>query len=57
MPYLGRNWLRQCKNPHNYFPRIVENVTMTDLGAEVFRSIEMLLQALNPAVPEPLNNN
>ena len=40
-----------------FFSRIVESVSMTDLGAEVFRSIQMLSQALKPAVPEPLNNN
>ena len=62
MLYLGRNWPRQCKNPHKvdvvlffFFSRSVKSVSkaVTDPRAEVGRSIEMLSQALKPAVWHP----
>ena len=64
MLYLGRNWPRQCKNPHKvvvvvvvvfFLFRSVESVSkaVTDPRAEVGRSIVMLSQALEPAVWHP----
>ena len=58
MPYLERNWLREWKHSHIvvvvavFFIEVLK--VLVRLGAEVCRSIEMLSQALEPAVQAPL---